>query len=129
MNKSRQDFRSILVGRVEPHAPSTICINQSEALYRELGRSRHIHSSDVEGEVVVVTSTKSRQFSQVTSHLRTKENLKQHYLTGWRNGFNDVEINNVGNVVEWIEIHRLLTTKVRRAVVHLSTQEHWWQKE
>ena len=129
MNKSRQDFRSIFVGRVEPHAPSTICINQSEALYRELGRSRHIHSSDVEGEVVVVTSTKSRQFSQVTSHLRTKENLKQRYLTGWRNGFTDVEINNVGNVVEWIEILRLLTTKVRRAVVHLSTQEHWWQKE
>ena len=129
MNKSRQDFRSIFVGRVEPHAPNTICINQSEALYRELGRSRHIHSSDVEGEVVVVTSTKSRQFSQVTSHLRTKENLKQHYLTGWRNGFNDVEINNVGNVVEWIKILRLLTTKVRRAVVHLSTQEHWWQKE
>ena len=83
MNKSRQDFRSIFVGRVEPHAPSTICINQSEALYRELGRSRHIHSSDVEGEAVVVTSTKSRQFSQVTSHLRTKENLIETTLFNW----------------------------------------------
>ena len=55
----------MFVGSVEPHAPSEICINQSEALYRDLGSPRHIHSSDLEleGEVLVVTCAKSRQFS------------------------------------------------------------------
>ena len=63
MNKLRRDFLSIFVSSVEPHAPSEICMNQSEALYRDLGSPRHIHSSDVEGEVLEVTSAKSRQFS------------------------------------------------------------------